>query len=355
MTKFSPIRRLRHAVRAALDIAIVAAGLGEYWLRGVMRPNVRMALLRLHCRTNGRGTALLAPLVRAARPPRRRRPADGVLGKLSISDQDDIAAAIARDGFHIFENRLSAALCDEIEAHARSTPATIEDSGILTLFDPQRPVSKTYRIPESAIVRNRGMQELMADRSILAVAETYLKTLPVLSGVHMVFSPAYGNEPGVAAAQQFHFDFDPPPIWLLFFIYLTDVGPDNGPHVFVRGTHVPGKPGMGELLSRGYVRIPDEDIVRNFGAENIVELLGSRGTILAVDTRGMHKGKMPVTGHRLMAQLSFSTPPFSTTHGETILLTGEITPELAVALESEPAIYAKRYRAVPNPSVTGDK
>jgi hypothetical protein len=334
---------LRRAARAVLDTGILTAGLGEYWLRGKMRPAVRIALLRLHCRTNGKATALLTPLVRALRPPRRREAAEGVLGVLSVSKLDEIAAAIARDGFHIFESRLSPSLCDEIEAYAGSTPAQIEESSTLALFDPQRPVSKTYRIREKDIVANRGMQELMADRSILAVAETYLKTLPVLSGLNLWFSPAFGNAPGDSAAQEFHFDFDPPPIWLLFFVYLTDVGPQNGPHVFVRGTHVPGNPGMKELLSRGYVRIPDEDIVRNFGAESIVELYGKRGTVLAVDTRGMHKGKMPVSGHRLMVQLSFTTPPFSTTHGDAVPLPDHIAPQLASALQTDPAVYAGRY------------
>jgi hypothetical protein len=337
------LRFIRHAARAVLDTGILVAGLGEYYLRGRMRPNVRHSLLRLHCRTNGKATALLTPLVRSVRPPRPRGEVSGLLGTLPLTKQDEIVAAIERDGFYIFENRLPKSLCDEIDAHARRTPAQIEGSNQLTQFDQDRPVSKTYRIPEGDIVRNRGMQQLMSDPSILAVAESYLKTLPILSGVNLWFSPAYGNAPGADAAQEFHFDFDPPPIWLLFFVYLTDVGPDNGPHIFVRGTHTPGKAGMKDLLARGYVRIPDEDILERFGAESIVELYGGRGTILAVDTRGIHKGKMPVIGHRLMAQLSFSTPPFSATHGETVPLPHDIDPVLIHAIEAAPGVYAMRY------------
>lgn len=337
------IRSLRTTVRAIWDTGIVIAGVGEYYLRGKMRPSVRHSVLRLHCRTNGKATAMLTPLVRAARPPRSRAAAEGVLGRLSIQDQDKIAAAIERDGFYVFEQRVPEALCDEIEAFARHTPAQIEGSDTLKLFDSQRPESKTYRIREQDIVKSSAMQRLMSDRSILAVAETYLKTLPILSGLYLWFSPAFGNAPGDHAAQEFHFDFDPPPIWLLFFVYLTDVGPDNGPHIFVRGTHQPGEPGMKDLLARGYVRIPDEDIVARFGAENVVELHGKRGTVLAVDTRGMHKGKMPVVGHRLIAQLSFATPPFSGSHGDEVPLSGQIDPALAQATETTPAVYSVRY------------
>jgi hypothetical protein len=334
---------LRQTARAILDAGRVIAGLGEYYLSGRMRPAVRYSVLRLHCRTNGKSTALLTPLVRAVRPPRPRAEVQGVLGTLAVEDQDKIAAAIARDGFYVFQNRLPEKLCDAIEAHARATPADIESGG-QALFDQNNPVSKTYRVREDDIVKSSAMQELMSDRSILAVAETYLKTLPVLSGLNLWFSPAYGNAPGDHAAQEFHFDFDPPPIWLLFFIYLTDVGPDNGPHIFVRGTHQPGMPGMKDLLARGYVRIPDEDIVERFGAENVVELHGKRGTVLAVDTRGMHKGKMPVIGHRLMAQVSFTTPPFSTTHGDVIPLPPQLTSALDEAIKRVPRVYKARYR-----------
>lgn len=331
----------RHAIRAVLDTGIVAAGLAEYWMRGRMRPSIRHTLLRLHCRTNGRGTALFASLIRLTRPSRPRAAASGVLGSLSVARQDEIAAAIDRDGFYVFDTPLPPAVCDAIEAHARATPARIETADTPVLFDPQRPISKTYRIHEKDIVKNAAMQCLMADPSILAVAETYLKTLPVLSGVNLWFSPAYGNAPGDEAAQEFHFDFDPPPTWLLFFVYLTDTGPDNGPHVFVRGTHKAGKKGMAGLLQRGYVRIPDQDIVQTFGATNVVELQGKRGTILAVDTRGMHKGKMPVIGHRLMAQLTFSTPPFSSTHGDHVTLPGAPSPQLASALQTAPRVYGR--------------
>ena len=40
------------------------------------------------------------------------------------------------------------------------------------------------------------------------------------------------------AAQMFHFDLDRIK-WLKFFIYLTDVKINSGPHVYVSGTHKP--------------------------------------------------------------------------------------------------------------------
>jgi hypothetical protein len=340
------VGQIRSVRRTLADVGTVIGGLAGYYMGRGMPDRVRHAVLRLHCSTNGRATAaLLTPIMRAIRPAPRQVEAKGVLGNLSLKDQDDIAAAIQRDGFYVFDRLLPEHICDALDAYARKTPAQIEGSDRLALFDQNKPISKTYRLKEPDIVKCPQMQDIMSDPSILAVAETYLKTLPVLSGVNLWYSPSYGNAPGADAAQEFHFDFDPPPIWLLFFVYLTDVGPDNGPHVYVRGTHVPGHRGMKELLSRGYVRIPDDDIAKNFGSENVIELYGRRGTILAVDTRGMHKGKMPVIGHRLMAQLTFSCPPFSTSHGAIVPLPEHVGPQLSKALQSKPNVYGMRYRA----------
>jgi hypothetical protein len=279
------------------------------------------------------------------RPPRATAPVTGLLGTLSIDEQRTIAGAIARDGYHIFTRRLPPALCDEIERFAAQTPALVEGRARddRVVFDPAAPISKTYRILEGAAVENRAMQVLMADPSNLAIAELYLGTHPILSGVNLWWSPTFGDTPGADAAQQFHFDFDPPPIWLLFFVYLSDVGPKNGPHVFVRGSHVAAHPASAKLLARGYVRISDDEIAAAYGRENVVELYGKRGTVLAVDTRGFHKGKMPTSGHRLMAQLTYSCPAFSNAHGRHIAMPKAIDPALAAAMAATPRVF-ERFR-----------
>jgi hypothetical protein len=273
----------------------------------------------------------------------------GVLGELSVDDQHRIASALERDGFHVFDRRLPDVICDEIERFAAVTPAYVEGRGRSAddcgVFDPTAPISRTYRIPEADIVTNRGMQQLIGDPSFLAIAETYLRTHPIFARVDLWWSVPYGNGPGDEAAQFFHFDFDPPPIWLHFFVYLRDVGPENGPHVYVRGSHRPGLTAAGPLRARGYVRIPDEDIAAAFGRENIVELHGKRGTILTVDTRGFHKAKMLTVGERLIAQFIFACPPFSMAFETAQTLPSEIDPALLDAYRAAPRVYAK-YRAL---------
>jgi hypothetical protein len=265
---------------------------------------------------------------------------------LPVEQQKSIVASIARDGFYVFDQRIPAQLCNEIEALAARTPCRVEGRGRgpehRVIFDPEAPISKTYRVSEEEIIRDHAMQRLMADPSMLAIAEMYLRSHPVLSMMNLWWSATYGDKPGGEAAQEYHFDFDPPPVWLLFFIYLTDVGPDNGPHVFARGSHVAGHSAAGPLLSRGYVRIPDADVAAAFGRDNVVELLGKRGTVLAVDTRGFHKGKMLTAGHRLMAQLTYSCPPYSGAHGPGQRISGDIDKSLADAIKASPRVF-ERY------------
>jgi hypothetical protein len=327
------------------EVGKVLGGVLDYYRRGDIAPEARSALLKLHCSTNGRLTDRLATIMRALRPPRRPAPVLGLLGELSVDKQDAIAGQIARDGFYIFEQRLPETLCDEILQFAQRTPCTVEgrsrEPKDRMLFDPAEPISKTYRVTEEDIVRDRGVQRLMGDPSVLALAERYLRTHPVLSMVNLWWSATFGNEPGADAAQEFHFDFDPPPRWLLFFVYLTDVGPQNGPHVYAKGTHLADIPAAGPLLARGYVRIPDKDIEAAFGKESIVELYGKRGTVLAVDTRGFHKGKMLTAGHRLMAQLTFSSPAYSGAHARKVKLPSNIDPALTQAIKGAPRVYEK--------------
>lgn len=327
--------------------ASVVGGLWNYYTGGDVAADARRSLLDLHCETNGRFTDTLARVIRLARPARKAAPVRGFLGDLSVHDQHNIIDSIDRNGFYNFGPKIPADVCDAITEHALRTPCCVEGRSRApadrALFNPNEPsISKTYRITESDCITNAGVQTLMADPSILAIAEGYLRTHPILSSTDVWWSAAYGNTPGAQAAQEFHFDFDPPPIWLLFFIYLTDVGPDNGPHVVVRGTHTSNIPAAAPLLARGYVRIPDEDIAAAFGKDSIVELYGKRGTVLAVDTRGFHKGKMLNVGHRLMAQLTYSCPPYSGAHAKAQKMSCDIDPSLAEAIKAAPRVF-ERY------------
>ncbi|MEI6399325.1 MAG: phytanoyl-CoA dioxygenase, partial [Pseudomonadota bacterium] len=139
--------------------------------------------------------------------------------------------------------------------------------------------------------------------------------------------------PDKTAAQYFHFDMDRIK-WLKFFIYITDVGPDNGPHSFIAKSHRSG--GIpGELLQGFYKRLTDEEVFTHYGPKSRIEFTGVKGTIIAEDTRGLHKGKHVQSGDRLVFQLQYSNSLFG----------GEYSP---VKLESTKSkIFAEKLRLWP--------
>jgi hypothetical protein len=53
---------------------------------------------------------------------------------------------------------------------------------------------------------------------------------------------------------------------------------------------------------------PDE-ISRQYGSDSIVEVFGKRGTGIAADTDGIHKGELPTVKPRLLLTFTFSILP----------------------------------------------
>ena len=103
------------------------------------------------------------------------------------------------------------------------------------------------------------------------------------------------------------------------------------------------QPKMREMLSRGYVRISDDEIAQVFGPDNVIELTGRKGTVIAVDTLGYHKGKAPQSGCRLVAQLEFATPLFAKTVSEPMAVPAQLDPGLEKTIQAYPWTF-RRYR-----------
>lgn len=310
------------------------------------------SMLRAHCASNAWFTDLLDPLLRAAVPPRKPAQASGLLGTFSIEQQRQIANQLEQNGFYVFKNLLPADVCDGLEEFARQTPASVSAAAggevRRELYDAANLGGRLYKFDEADAFSNAATQRLLADEALLRIAETYLGTRTVVGGLDTWWSAPYGNGPDSDAAQMFHFDFDAPPRWLKLFVYVTPVGPDTGPHIYMRGSHRLRSQPMREILSRGYVRVSDEEIEAAFGAKNTTEITGARGTVFLADTRGFHKGKFPTAGDRLITQLIYCSPVFNN-HGPPPKVGIQRVPELAAAVEKYPDAY-QRYCPMPNKS-----
>ena len=111
-------------------------------------------------------------------------------------------------------------------------------------------------------------------------------------------------------AQLFHQDRDRLSS-LKFFIHLTDVEPDTGPHVYIRGFHADVPWSL-----QGDGRKSDEAVKAAGLWNNVHEITAPAGTLLAVDSIGLHKGKTPISSDRLALENEYATSLFGV-HYET--------------------------------------
>jgi hypothetical protein len=234
----------------------------------------------------------------------------GVLGDLSNEDLEKMVGAMRKDGYYIFEKKLPQDLVKELYEYGLTIPCHYLDvdkndySEDKLIFNPEVPISPRYQFSNEDIVNLPVIQKLLFDQSLLAFAQKYLGSKPILDLIAFWWSLPFGGKGKSAAAQMYHFDMDRIK-FMKFFFYLTDVDTNTGPHCYVKGSHCK----LPKELSRDG-RFTDEEIEQTYGAENLIEICGKKGTIMAVDTRGFHKGKELLQGTRLLFQIEFSNSMF---------------------------------------------
>ena len=218
---------------------------------------------------------------------------------------DRATTGIQRDGFYVFDRVVEKSITDAIRGFAEQAPCTARGSGTSPATYPRSsPAVGRYDFSEEISLQCAEVQEFATDPAMARIAQCYLGQPVLMDEVALWWTTAKRAEDANINAQLFHQDRDRLS-FLKFFIYLTDVTPENGPHVYLKGSHrkIPRQ-------LRGDGRKTD-DAVRQSGLwENVVELTGPAGTIMAVDTIGLHKGKTPLTGDRLALENEFSTSLF---------------------------------------------
>lgn len=302
------------ALKSATHLGVGGA---RYALSGRTPPEAYQSLIRLFCNSGGRVNDGISNAISLLNPVYRLDSAQGLLGDLSGSSLARVQDDLEHRGFHIFEQRIPADICERLMKFALSTPCTVRgrpstDESALTRqvdrYDPTNPLGVIYDFDVQTLIDNMDVQRLISDGSFLAVAQSYLRCKPLLDVLSMWWATAYSEKADLDAAQFYHFDMDRIK-WLKFFVYLTDVGAEQGPHCYVDGSHRAG--GIPQsLLDKGYVRLSDEEVASSYPPERVLQFTAPAGTVIAEDTRGLHKGKNIQRGHRLMLQLQFSNSHF---------------------------------------------
>ena len=309
-------QKIKKIIRTGLDVLWLVYGLFYYWFTKRTPAQAHLAMIRLFCLSSGRTNDWLSWLITLFDKPLTLPDHNGVLGSLSLAKLEHLNEKLEQDGFVIFDQKLPADLIQSLKQFALEAdciPRRLDDQDpneVLhkTKYNPTHLRSNVYDICGQAVVSNPQVQRLLCDHSILAVAQRYLKCSPKVEPPVCWWSTPFSNKPQVNAAQQYHFDMDRIK-WLKFFIFLTDVTIANGPHVFVTGSHrTKGIPRA--LLKAGYSRLKDEEIAQHYPPEKIQTFIVPAGTILAEDTRGLHKGTHLLQGERLVLEFQYSNSLF---------------------------------------------
>ena len=234
------------------------------------------------------------------------RLADGNSSRfLDITEADRAVSVIQRDGFYLFDRIVDPEITDAIRAFAEQAPCVARGAGTPPDQYPRaNPAVGRYDFDESTALQCAEVQEFSTDPVMALIAQRYLGQPVMMDEVALWWTTSKRSEDANLNAQLFHQDRDRLS-FLKFFIYLTDVEPDTGPHVYVKGSHrdLPWS-------LRGDGRKTDE-LVRSAGLwNNVTEICGPAGSIMAVDTIGLHKGQTPLRGDRLALENEFSTSLF---------------------------------------------
>jgi phytanoyl-CoA dioxygenase PhyH len=150
-----------------------------------------------------------------------------------------------------------------------------------------------------------AITRLWRDSTILAIAGASLGTrpFPLRSRLWWSFRADRATPEVLAVHSQdcFHFDLD---AWraVKFFFYITEVGPENGPHMYVWKSHRnrPMRDQLSPFKSRSSRRI-----TAKYGRDNLAVMHGPAGTGFVEDPYGFHTGTVVTGDPRLILEIEY--------------------------------------------------
>lgn len=258
----------------------------------------------------------------------------------------EASSELRRKGYFVERALLNERLIESILDYSLSATGSFraKDSGegemLDVKFDRNNPRSVRFDYTPTTVLKCKEIQTVLADERILALSQEYLGCQPILDFVAMWWHTK-SEKADKNSAQLFHFDMDRLR-WVKFFFYVTDVTSENGPHVFIESTHRDfGIPFS--LRKRGYARLEDKEIERIVDKNRWIEFTGEKGTMIAEDTRGLHKGAHVKNGDRLLFQFQFTTSLYGEAEEPDLMVLKdeELTKELRTAMIKYPHVFQK--------------
>lgn len=301
------------------DIALILAGLVSYRNTGVTPQMSHMALVRAYENSSGVMQDLLHKILFSAAPETGRPIKSTFFGEIGPSDFDAIQKELDEQGYVVLPWRLTQPWVDALVGEAGKFGYTLRDAASdereikNRKIDPASPPKCVAAYAKSTdLEASQLFNDFSNDPLLVQLASRHMNASASPIGLSLWYSFASGAASS-EAAQLFHYDLDTLR-WLKVFVYLTDVGPDNGPHEYVPASHKPGaKPQA--LMDREYARLEDEEIDQHC-PQGRKSICGPRGTVIIGDTSCFHKGTAVTADYRLIFSPIYAASRVGYFHGE---------------------------------------
>ena len=200
----------------------------------------------------------------------------------------------------IIENpiKLEAKIADDIKDYLRNKlchDPEEKNSSYFKISEAKPNIKKAYYMCED-VVQAPHVMEIANNSILLRYVSEYFGALPSIDYIGAWWSLPTDTP---SLTQSFHRDIDTLHS-MKFFIYLTEVSENTGPHVYIKGSC---KSKFNSVKDKMY---SDQEIYRFFDREQTLNLLGPKGYCFLADTFGLHKGMPPIESPRLVLQVIFS-------------------------------------------------
>lgn len=248
---------------------------------------------RFMSRTMRRSVAQALAKIRPAMPPENERnPA------IESASEALSACGMAPLG-RLLDEKACATLVDYFSACEVEDPYRPEAGRFLPNSEGRPSAAHVVYHRAEDVLSAPGLLDLANRPDILRIAGEFLSCKPTIA--YMAAWWSFPTGLGAQQAENFHRDVDD---WrfLKLFVYLTDVGPDNGPHVYVLGS-------SNSARLRKIQRFSDADVTAAMGPESLRTVTGIAGEGFLEDTFGIHKGQPVRAARRLMFQVVYSMVP----------------------------------------------
>lgn len=227
---------------------------------------------------------------------------------ISPKDEEDFLKNMNNNGYYVFKEKIPENVVKELTDKIEGlSPLKLDFKKNKYVEDgefPKEISSPRYEYKIEELLNDETVINLISDSNLVKLAKKYLKSDPICDLIACWWSFPFNKDNSSLAknkaAQMYHFDMDRIK-FIKFFIYLTDVDMLNGPHCYVENSH--------KKLSFDFQRdgrFSDEQVIASYGKEKMKSIVGVKGSLIAVDTRGLHKGLELKEGKRLIFQIQYT-------------------------------------------------